>query len=270
MEGVRVVVHAAGLAHVPGASKRQAEQMTRVNTLGTHNVARAALEARVEHFVLVSSVSVYGRGDGSIGEAVECRPEGAYAQSKFLAERAASEVAQCGRLRLTILRLATVYGEGDPGNIGRLMRLIDRGRFVWVGNGYNRKSLLYREDAARACIIAAGTESDGVEIFNVAATPCTMREIVQTLSDALGRKIPRWQVPTTLMLLAARASASIPRGGGVVGEAFRRVDKFLSEDVYDASRFAERFQFSTRIGLREGIYREVEWYRRGGLRPSQT
>jgi nucleoside-diphosphate-sugar epimerase len=270
MDGVRVVVHAAGLAHVAGASKGLAEQFKRVNTIGTHNVARAASTAGVKHFVLISSVSVYGRSDGSVGEAVECRPEGPYAQSKFLAERAASDVARSGRLRLTILRLATLYGEGDPGNIGRLMRLIDRGRFVWAGDGSNRKSLLYREDAARACIVAAGAEGGGVEIFNVAAPPCTVRELVQTLSEALGRTTPRWRVPTKMMLWVARAGASIPGGGGVVGDACRRAEKFLSEDVYDATRFAERFQFSTRIDLREGIQREVEWYRRRGLGPGPT
>ena len=36
-------------------------------------------------------------------------------------------------MALTILRLATLYGEGDPGNIKRLIRTIDQGRFIWIG-----------------------------------------------------------------------------------------------------------------------------------------
>jgi hypothetical protein len=43
-------------------------------------------------------------------------------------------------MALTILRLATLYGEGDPGNVGRLMRALDRGRFLWIGDGSNRNS----------------------------------------------------------------------------------------------------------------------------------
>ena len=58
-------------------------------------------------------------------------------------------------MALTILRLATLYGEGDPGNVGRLMRTLDRGRFLWIGDGSNRKSLLYRGDAANACMAVA-------------------------------------------------------------------------------------------------------------------
>ena len=58
-------------------------------------------------------------------------------------------------MALTILRLATLYGEGDPGNVGRLMRTLDRGRFLWIGDGSNRESLLYRGDAARACMAVA-------------------------------------------------------------------------------------------------------------------
>ena len=38
-------------------------------------------------------------------------------------------------MALTILRLATLYGEGDRGNVGRLMRTPDRGRFLWIGGG---------------------------------------------------------------------------------------------------------------------------------------
>ena len=67
-------------------------------------------------------------------------------------------------MALTILRLATLYGEGDPGNVGRLMRKLDRGRFLWIGDGSNRKSLLYKGDAARACMAVAERPASGITI----------------------------------------------------------------------------------------------------------
>ena len=72
-------------------------------------------------------------------------------------------------MALTILRLATLYGEGDPGNVGRLIRTLDRGRFLWIGDGSNRESLLYKGDAARACMAVAERPASGINIYNVSA-----------------------------------------------------------------------------------------------------
>ena len=150
---VSVVIHAAGLAHIFDKTKGVTAPFKAINEQGTANVAYAAAEAGVRHFILISSVSVYGPfTQGTYDESVPCRPEGPYAESKYQAEQRAIEIAQQSGMALTILRLATLYGEGDPGNVARLMRTIDRGRFIWVGDGSNRKSLLYKGDAARAIL----------------------------------------------------------------------------------------------------------------------
>jgi nucleoside-diphosphate-sugar epimerase len=62
-------------------------------------------------------------------------PEGPYAESKWQAERFLIDYCQKKGMNLTILRLATLYGEGDPGNMARLIRLIDKGLFIWAGGG---------------------------------------------------------------------------------------------------------------------------------------
>ena len=84
---------------------------------------------------------------------------------------ACPHIAAQHQLGLTILRLATVYGEGDRGNIARLMRTIDAGRFVWVGHGTNRKSLIHRDDAAAAVLAVVSTGPSGIRTFNVSADP---------------------------------------------------------------------------------------------------
>ncbi|MDO9566735.1 MAG: NAD-dependent epimerase/dehydratase family protein [Candidatus Desulfaltia sp.] len=74
-----------------------------------------------------------------------CNPVGPYALSKYNAELRAIEISRESGMALTILRLATLYGEEDPGNVGRLMRTLDRGRFLWIGDGSNRKSSEFGE-----------------------------------------------------------------------------------------------------------------------------
>jgi nucleoside-diphosphate-sugar epimerase len=249
LEGVDGVIHAAGLAHV--FDKAAATPFKVVNEIGTLNVACAAAQAGVKHFILVSSVAVYGGSRAGGGEDSGCYPDGPYAESKYQAELRAIEIARSTGMSLTILRLATLYGEGDPGNVARLMRAIDRRRFVWVGDGSNRKSLLHREDAARACLTALRAPGADVNVYNISAPPCTMKEIVTGLAAVLGRPLPGWRFPAALALGLSRPLRTVRS----------TLEKWLADDVYDARKFEVTFGFRARVGLAEGLRREVEWYR---------
>lgn len=193
-QGVDCLVHVAGLAHLFDKSQARTAPFREVNAEGAAHVAQAAAHAGVRAMVLVSSVAVYGSHDGQVvDERSPCRPEGPYAQSKYEAEQRVTTIAEQAGMRLTILRLATLYGEQDPGNVLRLFRAIDRRRFIWIGTGANKKSLIHRDDAARACIAAALGRRAGV--YNVSASPYTLREIVEAIADALTCRLPRWHIP---------------------------------------------------------------------------
>jgi nucleoside-diphosphate-sugar epimerase len=197
---------------------------------------------------------------GIYDENTPCNPVGPYALSKYNAELRAIEIARESGMALTILRLATLYGEGDPGNVGRLMRTLDRGRFLWIGDGSNRKSLLYRGDAARACMAVAERPASGINIYNISAPACTMREIVDGIADALGKHPFPVRVPASPALFLSRHLSRIPnrRMAGL----HQTVKKWLAEDVYDTRRFAEAYGFQTKTSLKDGLKREVDWYKK--------
>ncbi len=259
MDGVEVVIHAAGLAHVfDGAATAPFED---INARGAAVVAGAAVTAGVRHFVHVSSVAVYGAGSDGREDAI-CRPNGPYAASKASAETRVIAAAANSAMRVTILRLATLYGEGDRGNVQRLLRLIADGRFIWLGSGSNRKSLIHVRDAARACAIVAAADDRGepVETYNVSAPAVSMRDVVDELARAVASPVPRWHVPDA----AARALAAA--AGWVLPSRAQSITKWLGDDVYPGERFARRFRFETRMLLREGIERQVaEWRASGGV-----
>ena len=253
------VIHAAGLAHIFDKSKASEAPFKAVNEIGTANVARTAAQAGVRHFVLISSVSVYGSSRNGGAEDSGCYPQGTYAESKYQAEQRAIEITKASGMALTILRLATLYGEGDPGNVVRLLRTIDRGRFIWMGNGSNRKSLLHREDAARACLAVIQCPAAGVNIYNVSVLPCTMREVVDGLAGALEKPISPFAIPASWVRRISSLLSVLPMSRWQTLAA--TVQKWLADDVYDASKFARVFNFQPRVGLTEGLRREVAWYR---------
>ncbi len=262
MEGATHVVHAAGLAHIFGHADASSDRFERVNAVGTENVLRAAVLAGVNHVVHVSSVSVYGPHTAAVcTEDTPCKPVGPYATSKFDAEQRARATVQGTGTALTMLRLATLYGEEDPGNVARLMRAIDRGRFVWIGDGSTWKSLIHRDDAARACVHAVlAAAPAAVSVFNVSAPAVTMQQVVSGLADALDRRVPEWRVPGSLVSQLTHFLGDTLH----VARAARvhdTVRKWLTDDVYDGSRFDRTFDFRADIALRDGLAREAAWHR---------
>lgn len=260
-EGVDCVCHAAGLAHIFDNTEILKAPFHSVNVVGAENVARHAAWAGVQHFVFISSVSVYGGVAHSKQEAAECHPEGPYAESKWQAERRLIELCQKEGMKLTILRLATLYGEEDPGNMARLIRSIDRGRFIWVGKGENLKSLLHREDAARACIAVINSNLSGINIYNVSAPACKMREIVAAITLALGKPVPSWYIPASFALTSAKIIKLLSFNHGRLSTIHDTLQKWLADDYYTTDKFCNTFNFQTKINLEEGIKREVDWYK---------
>jgi nucleoside-diphosphate-sugar epimerase len=159
-----------------------------------------------------------------------------------------------GSSSLVILRFATIYGEGDRGNVSKLIDALDRGRFVWPGSGENQKSLIYKQDAARACIRALEHQSAGIDIFNVSAPPTTMKEIVEAACQALGRRVPRIGIPLPLL----KTAGAICRTIGDPGYLDQKLRKFIHDDVYSSDKFEAAFAFSVAVSLAEGMRREVE------------
>lgn len=252
--GITDIVHAAGLAHVVGPKAEDLALFNTVNVVGTRNVVDAAVDAGVLRIVLVSSVAVYGGYSGATcDETAPCHPESPYAVSKRQAETTALEGAAEGRCALDILRFATIYGEGDRGNVARLIRALDTGYFIWPGSGLNKKSLIYKSDAAQACIYALNRPASGSEIFNVSAQPATTKEIVSAICRALGHSEPRLQIPAVLLNACAAASGKI----GDPWQLTQRLTKFIRDDVYDSSKFEAAAHFCPTVSLSEGIYREV-------------
>jgi nucleoside-diphosphate-sugar epimerase len=260
IEDVDALIHAAGLAHQFG--KVTKEDFWKINVEGTENVAKLAARLKVRHFIFISSVSVYGkgeRGDSLRTEETPCCPEGFYAESKLESEFVAKRVCEENGIDLTILRLATVIGEGDAGNVSRLIRAVDRRRFYWIGGGANRKSLLYKRDVAKACMAVLEGGGRGTQIFNVSGEPATMREIVSFIEDALGKKAPPFGLPPGLVR-AGFAVNSKTLGIGKIVRVGETVEKWLSDETFSAEKLKHVYGFEAQTSIREAIRREVEWY----------
>lgn len=260
-ENVDSVCHAAGVVRLRTGARDI--PFNAVNVVGAENVVRAACNAGVKTFVFISSVAVYGSLAQGHDEGASCHPEGPYAESKLQAEHRLAAFCQEEGMSLTILRLATLYGAGDLGNVAQLVGAIDRHRFIWIGQGRNFKSLLHRKDAARACIAALNNPRHGINTYNLSAPPCTMRDIVDTIALALKRRVASWYVPASVALAAAKTVDRLAGRRSRLNGYHATIRKWLADDYYDSNKFCQTFNYVTELTLEQGIQDEVVWYRAG-------
>lgn len=265
LKEIKAIVHCAGLAHQFGEVSKEA--FCKVNVTGTKNVLQLAEKIKAEHFILISSVAVYGRNNNfdrknaKWAEESFCRPNGFYAESKLEAERFAVGFCQAKNIRLTILRLSTVIGEEDRGNFRRLIAAIDQRKFIWIGRGENSKSLVYHEDVARACTaVIEGKKIASHEIYNVSAAPLKMKEIVAAIEAGLKKKAPPVHISPRLIRFLSELNARTLRLKKV-SKIEETTEKWLADDVYPAEKFEKEYNFKFLFSGREAIAREVEWYK---------
>ncbi len=110
VDGTTHVFHLAGAS----SSRSDEEAMQRVNVVGTTRLAEAAVDAKVERFVHMSTTAVYGEERQlplPVREDVELHPSRGYGKAKLGAEQAVWKAAEAG-LPVVILRPVSVYGPG--------------------------------------------------------------------------------------------------------------------------------------------------------------
>lgn len=265
-----VIIHAAGLAHQFGAVR--AGDFWATNVEGTKNTALLALKLKVKQFILISSAAVYGKSgagekNAAVGRELQfvdenhiCEPQSVYARSKLAAENEARRICAGQPLRLTIFRPATVVGEADAGNVARLIKSIDKNRFIWVGKGENHKSLIYKGDIGRACRIVIVNKKDETEIFNLTAEPLKMNEIVGQIESRLKRKIPKFSIPEKFTKVLFQTNAKIFRRKKIENWSLT-IEKWLSEEVFSGEKIKRQYGFRAVVPAVEAVSREVEFYK---------
>jgi len=150
-----------------------------------------------------------------------------------------------------------------------LIRQIDSGRFLQVGNGRNIKSLVYVENLVAATLLAWRREPAlAFDVLNVVDKPdLSSRRIAEIVSQALGKPFPRWSVPLGLGLALGWPFDAFSRITGRRSPvSTARIRKYaVDQTKFEADKLA-RLGFRATISLEEGLKRMVDWYRKEGHR----
>lgn len=121
MSGCEVVVHVAGVAHQK-ETKENAHLYYEINRDYAVKTALNASRSGVKQFIVLSSMSVYGKTTGRITKKTIPAPNSHYGRSKYQADLK-FEKMQSDKFKVCILRPPMVYGKGCRGNYQTLRKL---------------------------------------------------------------------------------------------------------------------------------------------------
>ncbi len=137
-----VVFNAAGIAHIK-ETKENRHLYYEINRDLAVSIARNAKAAGVGHYVLLSTMSVYGKTVGKIAKDAPVNPINSYGKSKAEADEEIAKLSD-DAFKFACLRPPMVYGKGCKGNYQSLRKFAlksplfpkypNRRSMIYIGN----------------------------------------------------------------------------------------------------------------------------------------
>ncbi len=232
-----------------------------VNVKGLQNVIEALESRGIKKILFTSSAAVYGLDKVNPKEDSPKDPFSHYGKSKWQAEQLLQEwyLKDPDHRSLTIIRSAVIFGEGNKGNVHNLLLQIASGKFLMIGKGNNKKSMVYVGNAAAFLKYCIDTATIGYRIFNYVDSPdLTMNELVTQVEESLGKKLPPIRLPYWFGMLGGIGFDFL---GLITGKKFAitsvRIKKFCATTQFDASA-AHATGFKPPFSMAEGLDRTLK------------
>lgn len=263
-----LVVHAAGIIH-----PRRVSDFERVNVRGTESLIAAARRAGARRIVHVSSNSAYGvnpHPDDVFGHEEPFRPYLGYGESKMRAELAVRESHRAGVFETVVVRPPWFYGPYQPERQTRFFKMIAAGRFPVLGDGSQRRSMVYVDNLVQGIQLAlTHPDAPGGAFWVADRRPYPFAEIVETVRQVLhaeGYAVSdrTLRLPAFLGAIAETADRWLQGKDRYVGEAhvFGELDKTIACDISTTERV---LGYDPKIELAEGMRRSLRWCAEQGI-----
>jgi nucleoside-diphosphate-sugar epimerase len=255
------VIHTAGIIH-PASTREFFE----INANGSRHVAEAALDHGVRRLVHVSSNSPFGTNPhphDTFRSIEPYHPYYGYGRSKMQAELAVIDAMALG-LDATIVRPPWFYGPFQPPRQTTFFRLVRAGKFPVVGDGEQRRSMVYIDnlvDGVIAAELTPGAKGKGYWVAD--ERPYTVNEIVATVGRSLtdegfSVKPPSTRLPAIAGRIAELGDRIVQRLGRyqqqlhVLGEMNHTI-------ACDISVTRRELDYAPSVELYEGMRRSIRW-----------
>ena len=250
LDGVEVVFHEAAIPSVPRSV--EAPRQTHIASVdGTFSLLLAARDQGVRRVVYAASSSAYG-DQPTLPKSEQMLPDplSPYAVAKLVGEYYCQVFTRVYGLETVSLRYFNVFGpRQDPssqysGVVSRFISsLLGDERPVIFGDGEQSRDFTYVDNVVAANLSAANATGAAGKVINVAnGERITLNELLEELKDLTGKK-------------DVTAEYLEPRVGDV------------RHSLADNSMARELLGYESKVDLREGLKRTIDWWKSSRFNP---
>lgn len=253
LNNIDIVIHLAARAHQLKDQANDPEaEFQKINHHGTANLVQQAIKAGVKHFIFMSSIgAVTTLSKGIISEQTPCHPDTSYGRSKLDAEKALTQLCHGTAMSWTILRPTLVYGPNNPGNMERLLALVNKNFPLPLGSVNNARSLLYVGNLVDAIITCLDHPNAKNQTFIVSdGQDLSTPKLICHLGQALGKPAKLLPFPPALLKLAA----------STIGKA-DVAERLLGSLQVDCSKIRETLHWAPPYTVEEGLKITANWFK---------
>jgi dihydroflavonol-4-reductase len=212
LEGASGVIHLAGYRDF---WSRDRNLYYELNTRGAENLFRAALDAKVEKVVQVSTPLAFGLPETIPfdEDSVPGPHPSDYALSKYLADEAGWRLHREQALPLTVVHLAAVIGAGDPRPTMEVRRAVE-GRLPVLVGADTTYTYVHVRDAAEAIVRALLTPTSLGRRYLIGTERASTREYFEIIGELADVPVPRHNLPESALLPLAHLLERVARWTG--------------------------------------------------------
>lgn len=246
------VIHLAARAHILNDPSTNPEtDFFKVNTQGTINLAKAARAAGTQQFIFISSIGAMATlSPECLTETSPCQPDTPYGRSKLAAEQALIDLTQGSSMAYTILRPTLVYGPGNPGNMERLLKLIQRRLPLPLGAITNCRSLLYVDNLVDAILTTLNHFQAKNQVFLISdGEDISTPDLIRRLAQYLHCSAPLLPIPPVLMQLT----------GQLTGKT-ETISRLLGSLAVDSTKIRQTLDWQPPYSIDQGLEATSEWF----------
>ena len=257
------VFHAAAIIH----PTTRVRELFDVNVGGTQLVLDRARRAGVRRFVHVSSNSPFGANRSPLDrfdEQSSYKPYLAYGRSKHEAEGIVRRSHDRGDIATVIVRPPWLYGPFQPERQSRWFAAVRRGRFPIVGDGTQRRSMVYVGSLVHALERVEVAEAAPGRAWWIAdPEPYELNEILETVRAALETEgLPvsgtLRHVPRSIGVLAASVDELL-QGRGLYQQAVHVLGELKDTIACDVSAAQRELGYAPATSLLDGMRSSIRW-----------
>lgn len=263
VQGCQYVFHAAAWVSERGSK----DEIWKANVHGTQNVVNAALNARVERFIHISSCAVYGSKQAfDIDESNPTRRTGKlYWDSKIDAEEIIQHSQKQYNLPAVIARVSQVYGPGSYQFTIRPVEVIKSGKMILIDGGRHLCKPIFIDNLIDGLMLCAQEDKAAGEILNLTdGYPVPWKDFF----GAYGRMLGKETFPSLPYALAWTAALFFEIQAGVTRKkaSFTRsaVNSLRSSNSFSNKKAKTLLSWEPRFNLEQGMAQTELWLRSQG------